>query len=131
MTRPDKKPGLSEVQTAIYGALSASMTVLYAVDENQAFPYATIGESSGIEDGTKTGHADESYETIHFWSRANGFKEVKDLISLAASKLIGKTFVVNGYKISFLEIDQIETMRDPDNITRHGVLRIKTRALQP
>jgi hypothetical protein len=129
--RPAKNPGLSAVQKALYLAISgAGITVFDAVSENQAFPYVTIGETSTLDDSDKTKHADEHTETIHVWSRAAGFKECKDLISsvlVAVSAINGTT---DGYQIRYLDTDQVLTMRDPDGITRHGVIRTRLKVTQ-
>lgn len=129
--RPVKKPALSAVQKAIYTALSgAGITVFDQVSENQAFPYVTIGESSLLDDSDKTAHADEHTETIHAWSRAGGFKECKDLITDSVEALSAIDGITDGYQIRYLDTDQILTMRDPDGITRHGVIRTRFKAIQ-
>lgn len=129
--RPAKKPALVAVQKAIYTALSgASLTVFDQVSENQAFPYVTIGESSLLDDSDKTAHADEHVETIHVWSRAGGFKECKDLMTDAIEAASTINGITDGYHIRYLDTDQILTMRDPDGITRHGVIRIRFKAIQ-
>lgn len=129
--RPAKKPALVAVQKSIFLALTAASVAAYDhVSENQTFPYATIGEASLLDDSDKTAHSDEHVETIHVWSRANGFKECKDMMTdiiAAASGINGST---DGYQIRYLDTDQILTMRDPDGITRHGVIRIRFKAIQ-
>lgn len=131
MTRPAKKPACTELQTAIYAALSASHTVFDEPGENRPFPYLTIGESSFTEDGTKTENADEHIETIHIWSRYKGFKECKQLASTAIQAISGHNYsTVIGYKIRFLEIESTIFLPDPDGLTRHGVVRAKFKVIQ-
>lgn len=132
MTRPAKNPGYSALQGAIYSALTASALAVYdEAGENLAFPYLTIGESSAIEAATKTENADEHIETLHVWSRYKGFKECKDLAASAIQAVSGYDYSsVIGYNVRFLEIDGTVFMRDPDGLTRHGVVRLKFKVIQ-
>ena len=131
MTRPAKNPGFSAVQTGIYKALTAAaISVFDEPGENQPFPYVTIGETSTVDSGSKTDHSDDHYETLHVWSRAKGFKQCKDMMSGAIAAISGYTFNETGYRIHFIEIDQINTFRDPDGLTRHGVVRARFKVIQ-
>jgi len=132
MTRPAKKPGYSELQGAIYAALTAAgLTVFDEPGENQAFPYLTIGESSALEAATKTENADEHIETINIWSRYKGFKQCKDLAASAIQAISGRDYsAVTGYKVRFLDIDNTVFLRDPDGLTRHGVVRARFKVIQ-
>lgn len=131
MTRPAKSTGIDAIQTAIYKALvAATVTVYDQVGENAAFPYTTIGESSVVDAGTKTDHADDCYETLHVWSRANGFKECKTIIKSVIAALSGYNYAESGYQIVFVDVDSINLFRDPDGLTRHGVVRVKFKVFQ-
>lgn len=131
MTRPAKTSGLSGLQAAIYTALTtAGLTVYDQPSENAVFPYATIGESSATDAGSKTDHGDDVYETVHYWSRAAGFKESKTAVSTIISALSGYTYSVTGYKVHFSDVDNVATFRDPDGLTRHAVVRVKFKVFQ-
>lgn len=132
MTRPSKKPAFSEIQAEIYRALTeGGLTVFDEASENQPFPYLTIGESSVSEDATKTENADEHIETINIWSRYKGFKQCKDLASEAVELISGHDYsAIAGYKVRFIEIESVVFLRDPDGLTRRGVVRPKYKAIQ-
>lgn len=131
MTRPAKSTGIDAIQTAIYKALVAeAVTVCDHVGENAAFPYTTIGETSAVDTGTKTDHSDDCYETLHVWSRANGFKECKTIIKAVVSALSAYNYAESGYQIVFIGIDSINLFRDPDGLTRHGVVRVHYKVFQ-
>lgn len=132
MTRAIKSPAYSEVQASIYSALNgAGLAVYDDPGENLAFPYLTIGDSNVLEDPTKTDNADEHIETVNVWSRARGFKECKDIAAAAVSSFSGYSFsAVTGYKIRFLGVESCTFLRDPDGLTRHGVIRLKFKAIQ-
>lgn len=132
MSRPAKRPGYSELQGAIYAALiAAGLTVFDEPGENQPFPYITIGESSVVEDATKTENADEHTDTINIWSRKKGFKECKAMAADVTAAISGHDYsTVTGYKIRFIEIESTVFLRDPDGLTRHGVVRLKFKVIQ-
>ena len=131
MTRPAKTSALGGLQTVIYSALTAAgLTVRDEPGENTVFPYATIGESNAEEVGSKTDFGDDVYETIHYWSRAKGFKEAKTAVNTIISALSGYTYTVTGFRVHFADVDAVQTFRDPDGLTRHAVVRVKYKVFQ-
>jgi len=129
--RPAKTPGLSAVQKGIYTKITAIPLAVYdEAPENAAYPYVTLGETSTTDAGNKTGNADDHYETINIWSRAKGFKQCKDMMSAIITAISGSVYAEPGYRIVFVETDQVTTLRDPDGLTRHGVVRAKFNVTQ-
>lgn len=129
--RPAKNPGLVAAQAGIYKALvAAGLTVYDEPPENAGFPYITIGETVTLDAGTKTSQADEHVETLHVWSRKKGFSEAKQIASAAIMELSAYSFAESGYFIRFLELDSATSLRDPDGLTRHIVLRIRFKVNQ-
>lgn len=130
--RPAKNPGFFALQSAIYAALTAaSLKTLDEPEENESFPYITIGDSSSVDAATKTDHGDECFETVNVWSRYKGYKECKQMAAQAISALSGYNYsAVAGYRIRFIEVDQTNFSKDPDGITRHGALRLKFKVIQ-
>lgn len=125
-TRPTKTPALTGLQTAIYSAVTTlSYTVYDEAPENAAFPYVSIGETTLIDRGNKIKHADDHIETLHVWSRASGFKECKTMMAAIIGKLSGTQLTVTGYRVAYVEVEQTTTYRDPDGVTRHGIVQIR------
>ena len=119
----------------VYDVLSAkfqSVPVLDHVEENQSFPYITIGEDEFDDVGNKTHHSDEAMVMVEIWSRAKGFSEVKSIMSDVIEALSDGANITQpeGCYIQYLNVVQMETSRESDGITRSGMVRIKFRVNQ-
>ena len=127
-----------EVQRAVYNALSTDTLLLPLitgvyddVPEGTAFPYVVLGdETETNKPSTLRDQGRESTITIHIWSRAKGMGEAK----LIAEKIIDR---LNDQPLSLPSWEWTSTMyefgnffRDPDGLTRHGVLRFRVRTLR-
>ncbi|BCJ86453.1 DUF3168 domain-containing protein [Effusibacillus dendaii] len=127
------KSALGILQTAIYSRLKSSSTltskapIFDAVPENQPFPYVTLGDETASDwmlPALQTGQ--EVVTDVHIWSRYPGYKETKDLMSLVIQTLTEPPLTLDGgFHISYARVDFQETFRDPDGITRHGVVRFR------
>lgn len=128
-----KKPGFVALQKSIYETLSAEITdaaILDNVEENQSFPYITIGEDDFEDDGNKTHHSDNAYALISVWSRSKGFTEVKNLLTTIIEVLSSGMVQQEGYYIAYVNVNQMETSRESDGITRSGMVRVRFRVNQ-
>lgn len=129
-----KKPGFLAVQKMVFEVLSTkfqNIPVLDNVEENQPFPYITIGEDDFDDVDNKTHHSDEATVTVEVWSRARGFAEVKNTMTDIIEALSGSDISQQeGYYIQYLNVVQMETSRESDGITRSGMVRIKFRVNQ-
>lgn len=123
--RPAKTSAAVLLQAAIYTALATVLTGYDEAPENATFPYFSLGESVVIDRGNKVSHADEFIETIHIWSRAKGFKETKTNMAAVITKLSGTPLTVTGYVCKYMDVEQQSTFRDPDGLTRHGIVQIR------
>lgn len=129
--KPAKIPGLDALQKGCFTALTATLLRVYdEAPEGATFPYTSIGESSVTGSDSKTDNSDDVFETFHVWSRAKGFKELKQLCNTIIQAISGYQFAEPGYQIRFIELDSINTMRDPDGLTRHAVIRLKFKIFQ-
>jgi hypothetical protein len=104
--------------------------VLDDVPDNQPFPYITLGEETETDKpNSHTSRGRESTITIHVWSRARGFEEIKQIagriiLLLEDRELIGMA----GWSWEQTSYEFFQTLRDPDGLTRHGVLRFRVRS---
>lgn len=130
-----------EVQKYIYELLSADYTLnevlkcrtYDAVPENAEYPYAVIGDMT--ETNRPTTHSSIGRAvtlTVHIWSRYQGSKEVQAIgnrIIEIAEPLNAVQLGTWTLEVCWMDMSELG-MRDPDGITRHGVvrLRIHTRA---
>ena len=129
---------LYDIQKAIYDTLLADVDLNNIVDsriydftpDNTVFPYITIGEDTVGPYSTFDRFGQESIETIHVWSRYNGYAEVKTILDQIA-RLLGNKFIPidNWYDVGCW-YDSTTNLVEPDGITRHAVTRYKFKVLQ-
>jgi hypothetical protein len=119
---------LSAVQKAIYEALTpalAPVPVLDLAGPDQLYPYVTIGEFTGEQNDPLIEHGTNLEVNVHTWSRYPGMAETQRLMETAQSALDRQRFAIEGAQW----VDTIwifaQTLRDPDGVTRHGVLRFR------
>ncbi|MDX1807681.1 MAG: DUF3168 domain-containing protein [Paenisporosarcina sp.] len=120
-----------ELQRALYERLSSDQNLLAmvtgvfdAVDEDQPFPYVTIGEPSMLPFTTKQKFGEELAIVIHVWSVYDGKKESIDILNLCLASLAVR-LSLDGFIVRKVEVDEIRVFDDTDPRIKHGVLRMK------
>lgn len=119
---------LAEVQSAIFDALTAALAPVPVVDQagpNQQYPYVTIGESVSDQDDTLGEEGAGIEMTVHVWSRQNGMQETQQLMAAAKAALHRQRLAAAGFQWVDTIWDFAQTLRDPDGVTRHGILRFR------
>lgn len=116
------------VQTAIFQKLSgdAPLALLVEgvfddVDQDQAFPYVTIGEDNHSEWDTNTSTGSDCSITIHAWSREPGRKETKQIQAAIYNALHRAALTYTGYRFISIDWENSQSFMDADGLTRHGV----------
>jgi len=125
--------GQFALQTAVYTALSndSTLTSTYSasvyddVPESTSYPFVAIGEDSAIDYGTKDVNGADSSVNIHVWSEYKGSKETKNIMDRIHTLLHDSSLSVTGFNLINLRWEFSDIMRDPDGITRHGVMRFR------
>ena len=125
---------MNEIQRALYQALTAALAPVPIVDRagpNQSFPYITIGELYGNETDT-LGEQSQDFEfTAHVWSRQKGMAECQALMEKVKDALDRKRFPAATFQWVSTIWEFAQTLRDPDGITSHGVVRFRVLVFQP
>lgn len=124
---------LSEVQTAIYAALVpavAPVPVLDLAGPDQEYPYLTIGEFTAEHDDALTEQAVNFELTVHVWSRQGGMQECQQLMTATKDALDRRRLSAAGFQWVDTIWHFAQTMRDPDGVTRHGILRFSVLTFQ-
>ena len=124
---------LSEVQAAFFAALVpavAPVPVLDAAGPNQSFPYVTIGEFIGGQFDTLGEQAMDLEITVHVWSRQPGMQECQQLMTRAKDALDRQRLPAAGFQWVDTIWEYAQTLREPDGITRHGILRFRIPTFQ-
>ena len=121
------------LQSAIYTALNndSTLTTTYGagvyddVPEGSGFPYVTMGEDASNAYGTKDLDGSTVSLNIHVWSQYRGSKEVKTIMDRIHTLLHDSSLSVSGFNLVNTRFEFMDILRDPDGITRHGVMRFR------
>lgn len=89
------------------------------------FPYCVIGNDTSRAWDTDGKRGAEITLTLHFWSRAQGFKQVKALMDQAYGLLHRAVLTKAGYSITDCLFEFADAVDDPDGVTKHGVQRYR------
>jgi hypothetical protein len=124
--------GQFALQTTIYNALNVSAItttlscgVYDEVIEGNTYPFITLGEETTIDYSTKTATGSETTINIHIWSQYKGSKQTKEIMDKIHDLLHDSNLSVTGFNLINLRFEYSDIMRDPDGITRHGVMRFR------
>ncbi len=124
--------GQFALQSSIYTALNVSaITTTLAcgvydeVVEGNSYPFITLGEETAIDYSTNNLVGAETTINIHVWSRYKGSKETKQILDKIHDLLHDVSLTVSGVNLINLRFEFSDIMRDPDGITRHGVMRFR------
>ncbi len=123
------------IQTVVYQTLTGHAPlvamiedVLDYVEEYQAFPYVTIGESTHNENDTVAVFGDDSTITIHTWCRfeagssgGKGRKQTKQIQGAIYDALHRAKPTYTGYNIMGIDWVNSQSFIDSDGETHHGV----------
>ena len=124
--------GQFALQSSIYTALNVSaITTTLAcgvydeVVEGNSYPFITLGEETAIDYSTNNLVGAETTINIHIWSRYKGSKQTKQIMDKIHDLLHDVSLTVSGVNLINLRFEFSDIMRDPDGITRHGVMRFR------
>ncbi len=125
--------GQFALQTTIYSTLSNDNTltstlgagVYDEVLEGASYPFVSLGEETSIDYGTKNEDGGETTINIHIWSQYKGAKETKQIMDRIHDLLHDSSLTVTGFNLVNLRFEYSDILRDPDGVTRHGVMRFR------
>lgn len=125
--------GQFALQSTIYSALNNDNTltstlgagVFDEVTEGTTYPFVAIGEDTVTDFGTKTEDGGQFTINIHVWSQYTGSKETKNIMDRIHDLLHDSNLSVTGFNLVNLRFEFSDILRDPDGITRHGVMRFR------
>lgn len=123
----------SDFQSAVFKTLRGSPVVAEFVSTRiyddvphsaeaaaPSFPFITIGDQAGAENGADSMLAVEMEITLHAWSRAAGRKECLDILSAMVKALHDVPMLVTEGVVVYLNYASHSTSRDGDGETYHG-----------
>tara|TARA_X000001382_G_scaffold62661_1_gene43310 strand:- start:957 stop:1364 length:408 start_codon:yes stop_codon:yes gene_type:complete len=129
--------GLFALQSRIYATLNGDSNLTSTlgasiyddVPQGSAYPFVSIGEEQSNEYGTMDLDGMDTALTIHVWSRYDGAKQTKDILDRIHTLLHDSSLSVTGFNLVNLRFEFSDIMRDPDGVTRHGVIRFRATIL--
>ena len=125
--------GQFALQTTIYSTLANDNTltstlgvgVYDEVLEGASYPFVSLGEETSVDYSTKDTDGGETTINIHIWSQYKGAKETKQIMDRIHDLLHDSNLSVTGFNLINLRYEFSDIMRDPDGVTRHGVMRFR------
>ena len=125
--------GQFALQTTVYSTLSNDNTltntlgagVFDEVVENASYPFVALGEETAIDYSTKDLDGGEFTINIHVWSQYKGSKQTKEIMDRIHDLLHDSSLSVSGFNLINLRFEFSDILRDPDGVTRHGVMRFR------
>ncbi len=124
--------GQFPLQQAIFSALNVSAVtsnlscgVFDDVPQSASYPYIVLGEETAVDFSVKDIQGGDFTVNIHVWSQYKGSKETKQIMDKIHDLLHNINLTVTGFNLINLRFEFSDIMRDPDGITRHGVMRFR------
>jgi len=124
--------GQFPLQQAIFSALNVSAVtsdlscgVFDDVPQSASYPYIALGEETAVDFSVKDIQGGDFTVNIHVWSQYKGSKETKQIMDKIHDLLHNINLTVTGFNLINLRFEFSDIMRDPDGITRHGVMRFR------
>lgn len=121
--------------SAIYSALSSDAALTAALGgagriydtppEAAAVPYVVIGEETATDYSSSLTDAEEHTVTIHVWTEARSSLPNKTIQGLVRGALHEQGLALSAGTLCNLRCEFRETLRDPDGLSWHGVLRFR------
>ncbi len=105
----------SPTPAAIYGYMPQAEDM----GDNSLYPMITIGEDSILDWSTDSESGAAVTITIHIWSRANGWKESKQIEGAVYDVLHRASLSLDNYTFIGMDYESSEHIRDPDGQTLH------------
>lgn len=121
------------LQSTIYSTLNNDSTLTNTlgasifddVPQGAATPYVTIGEDTAVDFSAGEHDGADITVNIDVWSEYKGSKETKQIIDRIHDLLHDSNLSVTGFNLVNLRFEFSDILRDPDGVTRHGVIRFR------
>lgn len=90
------------------------------------YPYISFGEFQSVDDSADCIDSMELFATLHAWSRAFGTVEVKGMVDQIRIALHDQPLDLGpGFNWVLSENQMSRILKDPDGVTKHGVITIR------
>jgi hypothetical protein len=106
-------------------ALVPSDNVLDANGRPDADPRVILGEDQELPGDDVVGRYTELFATMHVWSKEQGVKRAKLIVSAMRRVLNGQRWNDGSYRCLDTRFQSARFLRDPDGESTHGVVTFK------
>ncbi len=122
------------LQRGVYQTLAADVSLIALLGgpriydkppQAAAFPYLSIGQSVVQDWSTGTEDGAEHLLTLHVWSRANGKKQVFELMAAIETALHDRAIALGDHHLVNLRHEFSDARLDVDGETMHGIVRFR------
>lgn len=124
--------GQFALQEAIYSALNVSAitsdlncAVVNEPTNDQSYPFIQLGEDRVDDYSTKVEAGGEYELNFDIWSQYKGSKECKQIMDKIHDLLHDSNISVTGFNLVNIQLDYSDILKDPDGVTRHGIMRFR------
>ncbi len=124
--------GQFALQEAIYSALNVSAitsdlncAVVNEPTNDQSYPFIQLGEDRVDDYSTKVEAGGEYELNFDIWSQYKGSKECKQIMDKIHDLLHDSSISVTGFNLVNIQLDYSDILKDPDGVTRHGIMRFR------
>lgn len=93
--------------------------------DNTQFPFITVSDSIEREWDTDTEEGHTADLQIHIWSRAHHAIEAKQIADAVVNVLHRGTITIENHVLIGCDYMSRTVLRDPDGITRHGIVEFR------
>ncbi|MEQ1887566.1 MAG: DUF3168 domain-containing protein [Alphaproteobacteria bacterium] len=116
-----------ELQQVIFARLDTLLAepVYDHVPQNAPFPYVVVGDAAVSAWGAGDLSGEQHALSIHIWSRYQGRKEMKQIMSSIMAALDGVALSLSGHQLVDLRFVFADEFPDPDGVSRHGLVRFR------
>ncbi|MDE3017264.1 MAG: DUF3168 domain-containing protein [Pseudomonadota bacterium] len=118
------------LQEAVYAALTGDATLMALVSgvfdrppEGTAFPYVTLGESTGSDWSSAATVGMEHHFTLHVWSREGGRKQSASIMERLHTLLHQANLSITGQTLVMMVFSASEIVLENDGWTYHGKMQ--------
>ncbi len=95
------------------------------VNPSAALPYVVIGDVTATDASGTSVDAQEHTLVVHCWSETPSTLQVKQIIGAVREALHDADLTLAAGRCPNIRCEFTETLRDPDGITHHGVMRFR------
>ena len=95
------------------------------------YPYVTIGEAQTLRDDATCVSGRQVYLTLHAWSNAVGFPEVRRIADAVTESLHLAPLALATNRLISIMHRQTRTFRDADGLTSHAVIEFVANTEKP